>query len=143
VDSQTGYHKAPSSHQHCLTCNLFNDLRGTESRKFIYADDICCALQARSFVDLEKGLNPDMAKLSEFCDKWRLTSSVTKAVSSVFHLDNRHAAQELSIYLSGCRIKHDPHPCSLSGCLSGEITHIPSACHKDCCQNQVQKQLYI
>jgi len=118
-----------------LSPTLFNlyidDLPETESRKFIYTDDI----QARSFVDLEKGLNPDMAKLSEFCDKWRLTPSVTKTVSSVFHLDNRHAAQKLSIYLSGRRIKHDPHPCSLSGCLSGEITHIPSACHKDCCQN--------
>ena len=31
-------------------------------------------------------------------------------------------------------------PPSLSGCLSGQITHIPTACIKDCCQNQVQKQ---
>jgi len=33
--------------------NLYiDDLPGTESRKFIYADDIYCALQARSFADL-------------------------------------------------------------------------------------------
>jgi len=56
-----------------LSPTLFNlyidDLPETESRKFIYADDICCALQAKSFADLEKGLNSDMARLSEFCDK--------------------------------------------------------------------------
>jgi len=50
-----------------------DDLPGSESRKFIYADNICCAVQAQSFADLEKGLNSDMARLSEFCDKWRLT----------------------------------------------------------------------
>jgi len=109
-----------------LSPTLFNlyidDLPGTESRKFIYTDDICCALQARSFVDLEKGLNPDMAKLSEFWDKWCLTPSVTKTVSSVFHLDNRHAAQELNIYLSGRRIKHDPHPVYLRVSLDRSLT---------------------
>jgi len=63
-----------------------------------------------------------MAKLSEFCDKWCLTPSVTKTVSSVFHLDNRHAAQELNIYLSGRIIKHDPHPVYLRVSLDRSLT---------------------
>jgi len=63
-----------------------------------------------------------MASLSEFCDKWRLTPSVTKTVSSVFHLDNRRASQELNIYLSGRRISHDPHPVYLGVSLDRSLT---------------------
>ena len=70
--------------------NLYtNDLPMTFSRKFVYADDICCALQAKSFTELESSLNSDIASLSDYCAKWRLTPSVKKTVSSMFHLDNK------------------------------------------------------
>ena len=61
-----------------------NDLPETTSRKFIYADDICCATQAKTFKELERTLTSDMSVLSDYCAKWRLTPSVLKTVSSVF-----------------------------------------------------------
>ena len=72
--------------------NLYtNDLPKTESRKFIYADDICCATQASSFEVLETTLSADMVVLEQYCRNWRLIPSVSKTVSSVFHLHNASA----------------------------------------------------
>jgi len=74
--------------------NLYtNDLPMTASRKFVYADDICFASQGQSFSELESGLNSDIASISDYCAQWRLTPSVPKTVSSVFHLDNRRASK--------------------------------------------------
>jgi len=55
-----------------------NDLPETTSRKFIYADDICCATQAKTFKELEHTLTSDMSDLSDYSAKWRLTPSVLK-----------------------------------------------------------------
>jgi hypothetical protein len=57
-----------------------NDLPATKNRKFIYADDICCATQARTFTELECTLTADMARLAEYCRKWRLKPSTDKTV---------------------------------------------------------------
>jgi hypothetical protein len=47
--------------------NLYtNDLPDTLSRKFVYADDICCSLQAESFTELEEGLNADATALADY-----------------------------------------------------------------------------
>ena len=43
--------------------NLYtNDLPPTKSRKFAYADDLCCGTQAQSFVEVECTLTADMAR---------------------------------------------------------------------------------
>jgi len=103
--------------------NLYtNDLPTTVSWKFIYADDLCCALQAQSYTELERGLNSDIASLADYCIQWRLTPSSTKTISSVFHLDNRHASEELNIYLNGCRINHDLCPVYLGVSLDRSLT---------------------
>ena len=57
----------------------------------------------------ESALNADLAKMAEYYSRWRLQPSVTKTVSSVFHLNNFSASKELSVYLNGQRLKHDPH----------------------------------
>jgi len=91
-----------------------NDLPQTTSRKFIYADDICCATQARTFKELEHTLTSDMSALSDYCAKWRLQPSVLKTVTSVFHLHNASVSTELNVLLNGKRIwhKHQPvYPC--------------------------------
>ena len=78
--------------------NLYiNDLPATTCRKFIYADDICLAHQARTFEDLNTTINADIAKISEYCKRWRLQPSVAKTVSSTFHLHNARINQELDI----------------------------------------------
>jgi len=44
----------------------YNDLPVTRGRKFIYADDICLAIQGQYFSELECSLLSDMARISHF-----------------------------------------------------------------------------
>jgi len=93
--------------------NLYsNDLPVTFGRKFIYADDICLAIQGQFFGELESS---DMARMSHFCQQWRLKPSAFKTISSVFHLHNTSATRELSVYLDGQRLQHECHPTYLGG----------------------------
>jgi len=63
--------------------NLYtNDLPDTLSRKFIYADDICCAVQCRSFTEMESSLSIDTSRMAEYCRRWRLKPSAAKTVTS-------------------------------------------------------------
>jgi len=51
--------------------NLYsNDLPVTHGRKYIYADDICLAIQGQYFSELECSLSSDMARMSHFCRQW-------------------------------------------------------------------------
>lgn len=125
--------------------NLYtNDLPSTTSRKFIYADDICCGAQARTFSELEKILNSDMSKIDEYCRKWRLQPSVTKTVSSVFHLHNAGASKELNIVLNGQRLKHDPHPVYLGVTMDRTLTfhnHLKKTAAKVTSRNNLLSKL--
>ena len=104
--------------------NLYtNDLPATKSRKFIYADDICCGVQAVTFVELECTLTADMARLAECCRQWRLTPSVTKTVTSSFHLHNTSATRELNVLMNGQRLVHEPHPVYLGVTLDRTLSY--------------------
>ena len=103
--------------------NLYiNDMPETTSHKFIYADDICCAAQAKTFTELETTLSSDMRKLTEYFKLWRLVPSMTKTVTSVFHLHNASATVTLNIDFDGHSLKHDPHPCYLGVTLDRALT---------------------
>jgi hypothetical protein len=104
--------------------NLYtNDLPATKSRKFVYADDICLGTQADTFVELECSLTADMARMAEYCHRWRLKPSVTKTVSSVFHLHNASASREISVMLNGARLKHDSNPVYLGVTLDRTLSY--------------------
>jgi len=104
--------------------NLYtNDLPCLRCRKFIYADDICLATQASTFSELECRLTADVARIEEFCRRWRLKPSVPKTVSSVFHLSNANAAQELNVCMNGQRLRHDPHPVYLGVMLDRTLSY--------------------
>ena len=63
------------------------------------------------FVEVECSLTADMAQIAEYCHKWRLKLSLTKAVSSVFLLHNARAKRVLKITMDGeTKYRHDPHP---------------------------------
>jgi Reverse transcriptase (RNA-dependent DNA polymerase) len=104
--------------------NLYtNDLPATKSQKFIYADDICLGTQAHTFVELECCLTMDMARMAQYCHRWRLKPSVTKTVSSVFHLHNAAASCELTVMLNGARLKHNSKPMYLCVTLDRTLTY--------------------
>ena len=110
-----------------LAPTLFNlytsDLPETTSRKFIYADDICCAHQERSFEQLDVVLNEDIQRLTDYCKEWKLKPSANKTVSSVFHLHNTKSQSELNIFLNGARIRHDQNPVYLGVTLDRSLTY--------------------
>ena len=103
--------------------NLYtNDLPTTESRKFIYADDICITYQSKDPSRLNDILNEDLRRISEYCNQWRLHPSPSKTVSSVFHLHHAKSTMELDIFLNGTRLRHDPKPTYLGITLDRTLT---------------------
>jgi hypothetical protein len=104
--------------------NLYtNDLPVTKCRRFIYADDICLATQAATFVELECTLTADTARLAEYCRRWRLKPSVTKTVTSAFHLHNASAFRELNVLMNGQRLVHESHPVYLGVTLDRTLSY--------------------
>jgi len=101
----------------------FNDLPVTHGRKFIYADDICLAIQGQFFSELECSLSSDMAQMSHFCRQWRLKPSASKTISSVFHLHNTSATRKLSVNLDGQRLRHECHPTYLGVTLNRTLSY--------------------
>jgi hypothetical protein len=131
-----------------LSPSLFNvytnDLPVTQSRKFVYADDICLGLQKKSFTEIEEGLNSDMGEMATYCRKWRLQPSVSKTVSCVFHLHNANAKRELDILLNGQRIRHDATPTYLGVTLDRSLSyhkHLKKTAAKVSTRNNLLKKL--
>jgi len=60
-------------------------------------------------LELECSLSSDMARISHFCQQWRLKPSASKTISSVFPMHNTSATRELSVYLDGQCLRHECH----------------------------------
>ena len=107
-----------------LALTLFNlytsDLPVTRSRRFIYADDICCALQVETFSEIECTLTADLAKYNQL---WRLKPSTSKTVTSVIHLHNNRSRRELNVHMNGQRLKHDLYPVYLGVTLDRTLSY--------------------
>ena len=116
-----------------------NDLPVTRGRKFIYADDICLAIQGQYFSELECSLSSDIARLSLFCRQWRLKPSASKTINSVFHLHNTSATHELSVYLDGQHLRHECHPTYLG--VTRPYAVLQRTLDEDCRQAEEPKQL--
>src|ERR1700743_2406444 len=69
-----------------------------------------------------------MARIAEYCHKWRLKASLTKEASSVFHLHNASAKRELKITMDGGTIRHDPHPVYLGVTLDRTLGYGEHLC---------------
>jgi len=106
-----------------LSSLLYNDVPVTCGRNFIYADDICLAIQGQYFSELECSRSSDMAQMSHFCRQWRHKPSASKIISSVFHLHNTSATRELSVYLDGQHLRHECHPTYLGVTLNRTLSY--------------------
>jgi len=60
-------------------------------------------MQAETFDELECVLTADIARITRYCQQWRLKPSVSKTVESAFHLQNTSAARELTVLMNGQR----------------------------------------
>jgi len=95
--------------------------------------------QGQYFSELECSLSSDMARMSHFCRQWRLKPSASKTISSVFHLHNTSATRELSVYLDGQSLRHEPS--NLSWGDSRPYAVLQRTLDKDCRQAEEPKQL--
>ena len=95
-----------------LTPLLFNiytyDFPSMISRKFAYADDLALLHSFGNWKDLEGTLSQDMSTLSVYLQTWRLKLSHNKTVKAAFHLNNREAKCELTVYNNGRPLSFRP-----------------------------------
>lgn len=131
-----------------LSCLLFNlyvhDLPPSTSRKFLYADDKAYACQHKSFQELNRTLNEDMASYVKYCRNWRLVPNATKTVASCFHLNNRAASLELRIWFDGKCLKHEFEPVYLGVKLDRSLTfkkHAEKVAKKVSTRNNLLRKL--
>jgi len=71
--------------------NYMHDLPTITFRKFAYADDLAIMHSAPKWQTLESTLNQDMATISTYLQKWKPKLSITKTVTTAFHLYNMEA----------------------------------------------------
>lgn len=99
VAKKTGYRK--DQYYHRLSPTLFNvytaDIEATNSRKFIYADDIGLVGQGTTFEQLEEILNKDLDVLQNYFKNWHLNLNANKTTAVAFHLNNRETNRELEL----------------------------------------------
>ena len=83
-------------------------------RRFIYADDLCLATQARSFKTIEKCLTDALKTLTEYYRSWFLNTNPGKTHVCTFHLNNWAASRKFKIIWEGKELVNTPHPVYLS-----------------------------
>lgn len=76
----------------------------------MYANDVALIAQARSFTELKRTLNENLAKIQKYFHKWHLTLNPNKSVTRTFHRNNRDAKTELEIIIAGNKIAIEECP---------------------------------
>ena len=105
----------------CPSCDIVQPV--IRSRRFIYADDVCCAIQAETFSEIECTLAADLAHLAKYCQLWRLKLSTSETVTSVFHLHNNTSRCKLNVHMNGQRLKHNLCSVYLSVALDRTLSY--------------------
>lgn len=102
--SRTRMNKNGVTQGSVMAPSLFNIYAGeilrTQSMKFIYADDLAVASQARTICEIERTLEGDCGVISDFFAWWYLSVNTSKSASSLFHLNNHEANRQLSIKIN-------------------------------------------
>ena len=91
-------------------------------RRFIYADDLCLATQAKSFQTIQKRLSSALATLTEYYHQNCLNANPTKTQVCAFHLNNHQANQKLDIKWNGEQLTNDSFPVYLGVTLDRTLS---------------------
>ena len=110
-----------------LTSLLFNifisDLPTTVSRKYAYTDDQAI-IHADGDWQVEEGVRTkDLATVSEYLQTWKLKLSTTKAVSAVFHLNNKEVKRELKVNFNNETLPFFSEPKYVAVTLDRSLTY--------------------
>jgi hypothetical protein len=107
-----------------LLFNIYtSDLPQTQSKKYIYADDIALMITRKSFQPIEQSLSEDVEEMSLYFRKWRLKMNTGKTVCSSFHLANRLAKYKLNVSCHGTQIPYEENPKYLRVTLDRTLTY--------------------
>ncbi|KAI5742795.1 hypothetical protein M8J77_011427 [Diaphorina citri] len=106
-----------------LLYNLYvHDLPTSQSRKFMYADDMTYAVQGNNWQEMESKLEDDLDHLFTYLKRWRLQPSLSKTEVCCFHLYNLEAERKLNVTVGNYTLKHNFHPKYLGVFLDRSLT---------------------
>ena len=110
-----------------LSCTLFliflNDLPSElKSKKALYADDLVIWHTHKYVRQNARHLNADLARLMDYCTKWKLTINVDKTVYSTFSLSPKSAKHDLDIRIGSIPVKKDSQPTYLGVQLDSRLS---------------------
>ena len=91
-------------------------------RRFIYADDLCIATQAKDFTIIEERLNKALEDLTKYYEKWFLNANPRKTQVCAFHLHNRLANRTLNIKWGDRNLESNKFPVYLGVTLDRTLS---------------------
>ena len=128
-----------------LLFNLYtSDLPKTQSKKYIYADDIALMISGKTFGPIEQSLSEDLDNMSRYFNNWRLKINTGKTVCTSFHLAHRLAKYQLQITCEGQNNPHEDNPKYLGVTLDRTLTfktHISKLSQKISARNNLLRRL--
>jgi hypothetical protein len=100
-----------------------SDLPNTQSRKFIYADDIAITCQDNILENAAETLTQDLKAMEKYFNTWKLKPNPQKTVVTSFHLNNKQAKEEVDVFFAGSRLQNEPNPKYLGVTLDRALTY--------------------
>ena len=82
----------------------------TDTRSFIYADDLCIASQGNDFNNIEASLTSALSTMTTYYDTNQLRANPSKTQVCAFHLRNREAKRKLNVVWNGTRLSNTTTP---------------------------------
>ena len=116
----------------------------TDTRRFIYADDLCIATQGTSFEALETRLEAALKTMGSYYEKWSLNANPSKTQVCAFHLKNREASRELKVNWYNKKLEYHSNPVYLGITLDRTLSfsaHINKLRGKIKTRNNLVKKL--
>jgi len=96
---------------------------GTQTKHFIYADDLAITTQGKTFEEVEVNLNDTLNTMKEYYNDNYLKPNPAKTQITAFHLRNRDAKRKLRINWQDTELEHCEEPTYLGIKLDRALTY--------------------